>query len=59
MHHIILEGADLDNLLDRLNTLAQTGNLRTLTVETRGNGMAYKVNEYSWTPTIGRVRPQG
>lgn len=54
--NIILEGTDLSNLVRTLNRLSRAGRLTTLTVDVRSDGMAYKVNEHMWTPTIGRVR---
>ncbi len=56
MQNIILEGRDLANLIATLNRVSKAGQLTKVTFDVRSNGMAYKVNEQMWTPTIGRVR---
>jgi hypothetical protein len=56
---IVLEGTDLARLVRVLNEQSKAGRLTKVTFETRSNGMAYKVNELMWTPTIGTVRPRG
>lgn len=56
---IILEGTDLAALVRALDYYSKKGALRSLTVDVRQRGMAYKVNENMWTPTIGTVRPRG
>lgn len=54
--NIIVEGTDLAWLVRRLNSLSKDGRLTHLTIDQRPDGVAFKVNEEMWTPTVGRVR---
>lgn len=54
--NVIVEGTDLAWLVRRLNSLSKEGRLRTLTIDQRVTGVAFKVNEEMWTPTCGRPR---
>jgi hypothetical protein len=56
---IIVEGTDLASLVRALNHYSKAGSLRQVTFDVRPTGVAWKVNENMWTPTVGRVRPRG
>lgn len=50
-----LEGSELENLRAALNR----PNLRTLRIDTRRDGFAWKVNQGGWSPTVGAAKPRG
>lgn len=50
----ILDGADLDRFISFLLLSKERGEVYRLRINQREDGMAYKVNEGCWSPTIGR-----
>lgn len=50
-----LEGSELETLRAALNRPG----LCTLRIDTRRDGIAWKVNEGGWSPTVGAAKPRG
>lgn len=51
---MLLDGQDLVDFIETIVLNASRRDIQTLRIEQRQSGFAYKFNNYTWSPTIGR-----